>query len=347
MKVGEREFRAVWWEGDGEGRVVMIDQRRLPHELVTVAARTVEEVAFLIMDMAVRGAPTIGATAAYGMVLGRDDPKRAANILGKARPTARDLFTAIEWMVKEPSRERAEAYVEGIVARCRMIGEHGAELLGRIAADRGRANVLTHCHAGALAAVDHGTALAPIHAYARGMGADGVRPLVWVDETRPRLQGAITAWELSAAGIDHKVVVDNAAGHLLSHGEADVVIVGADRIAANGDVANKVGTYGKAVLAKEHGVPFYVAAPSTTIDLSLPDGSHIEIEERGESEVLELRGRQLFGAGTHAFNPAFDVTPARFVTGYITESGVLQAEQLEPTFRPRDKLENDRTTGDT
>lgn len=336
MKVDGRDLRAVWWEGDeAHGRVVMVDQRLLPHEVTTVDATTVEEVAAHIRAMTVRGAPTIGATAAYGMVLGRHDPEASAKVLAAARPTARDLFTALEWMQagEGPALARAEAYVADILDRCRRIGRHGRALLADMARDVGHARVLTHCHAGALATVDHGTALAPLHAVVEAPLADDVRPFVWVDETRPRAQGAITAWELAAAGIDHKVLVDNAAGALMARGDVDVVITGADRIAANGDVANKIGTYTKAVLAQAHGIPFYVAAPRTTFDASCPDGAAIQIEERDPEEVLSFGGRPVYGAGTVAVNPAFDVTPARMVTAYITENGVLSRDGLEHYLR--------------
>lgn len=327
MMVEGRDLRAVWWEGDeADGAVHMIDQRLLPHRLETVVAQSVDEVAHHIRDMTVRGAPTIGATAAYGMVLGREDPVAAAAILAASRPTAQDLFTALEWMKTAPTLARAAAYVDDLVARCRLIGTHGARLFEEVAGGRDTVRALTHCHAGALATVDHGTALAPIHAL---MALGGrVRPFVWVDETRPRVQGAITAWELRAAGVPHRVLVDNAAPSLMARGEVDLVVVGADRIAANGDVVNKIGTYGKALAAAAHGVPFYVAAPVSTFDFSLPTGAAVPIEERPVAEVLEWAGHRVYGSGTEAVNPAFDVTPSALVTGYITEFGILGRDRL-------------------
>lgn len=328
MRVGGDDLLAVWWDGtERDGTVRMIDQNALPHRLETVGAATVDEVAAHIRMMTVRGAPTIGATAAYGMVLGQEDPDRAAAVLAAARPTARDLFTALEWMAPSPSLERARSYVDDLVERCRRIGIHGMRLFEEVAAGRDTVRALTHCHAGALATVDHGTALAPIHALAQAAGP--VRPFVWVDETRPRVQGAITAWELAAAGVAHRVVVDNAAPSLIARGEVDLVVVGADRIAANGDVANKIGTYGKALAAAAHDVPFYVAAPASTFDFGVADGAGIPIEERPPGEVLEWAGHRVYGDGTEAANPAFDVTPAGLVRGFITEFGVLGRDRLD------------------
>lgn len=322
MRIGDQDVRSVWWD-DERQRLGLIDQRLLPHRLEQVYATTVDEAAHLITDMAVRGAPAIGATAAYAMVLGADDPERSAQQLCAARPTARDLFTAVDHMLVDPSLTRAHAFVEGIVDACAAIGRHGRTLLADIAAERGRLHVLTHCHAGALATVDHGTALAPLHALAREPLGNGIRPHVFVSETRPRFQGAITAWELSAAGIDHTVVVDNAAPHLIARGEIDVVITGADRVVANGDAANKIGTYVRALAAHAHGIPFYIALPATTYDPDTANGAAIAIEERSPNEVLDIAGHRPYAAGTQARNPAFDVTPAALITGYITERGVV------------------------
>lgn len=325
MKIDGREVRAVWWDDALDGGVLaMIDQRMLPFALNTVRARSVDAVAGAIRNMTVRGAPTIGATAAFGMVLGADDPEAAYATLAAARPTARDLFTAIDHMLPDPTLERAQAYVDHGIDMCRRIGAAGAAVLEEHARADGSVRVLTHCHAGAFATVDIGTALSPFHHLA-GLGNPDewpVQPHVWVDETRPRLQGAITSWELGHLGVANKVIADNAAGHVMAQGDVDMVLVGADRIAANGDVANKIGTYSKAVLAHAHGVPFYVAAPATTFDDKAASGSQIVIEERDPDEVLEWRGEPLFARGTAAFNPAFDVTPARLVTGYLTEHGL-------------------------
>lgn len=326
VAVGEDrlEVRTVWMEGDV---VKLIDQRKLPGELVIFEAKDHRDVGFAISEMVVRGAPAIGATAAYGMaqagLQGKDLEAVAAHLRG-TRPTGHDLFHAVDHMLRAAKEDRdlvqeAEAYAEDSVQRCLAIGEHGLTLLPE------EARVLTHCNAGALATVDVGTALAPI----RAAKASGRKVFVFVDETRPRLQGAkLTAWELAQEGIDHAVIADNAAGLLMARGEVDVVITGADRIAGNGDVANKIGTYEKAVLAKEHGIPFYVAAPLSTFDFSLESGDEIPIEERGGEEVSRVGSERLAPEGSPVRNPAFDVTPARYVAGYITERGVLTAQDL-------------------
>lgn len=330
MKVIERgrtrDLRAVWM--DGAGAVRMIDQRHLPGRLSFVAAKTTAQVAAAIKNMTIRGAPAIGATAALGMAqaarLGKDLDAAGAE-LKAARPTANDLAFAVDHMLAqlkagEKPREAAEAYVDSIVDRCRKIGVFGAPLI------EANSNVLTHCNAGALATVDYGTALAPMRV-AHDEGRDF---FVWVDETRPRLQGAkLTAWELLNEGIRHAVIADNAAGHYFQRGEVDLVITGADRIVANGDFANKIGTYEKALLAHEHEVPFYVAAPISTFDFSMKTGVSIPIEERDGDEVTRVGREQLAPKGSRARNPAFDVTPARFVKGYITEVGILRADGLQ------------------
>jgi translation initiation factor eIF-2B subunit alpha/methylthioribose-1-phosphate isomerase len=319
-----RDYVTVWMEGES---VKLIDQRRLPERFEIFEAPSVERVAYAIREMVVRGAPAIGATAAYGMAQGRlqgGDLREVARTLESTRPTANDLFDAVQrmadvWEDGGDVRKAAEAYAQESVRRCRGIGENGAPLI-----DEG-SSVLTHCNAGALAAVDVGTALAPI----RVARDQKKKPFVLVDETRPRLQGAhLTAWELLNEGIDHAVIADNAAGYFMSRGEVDLVIVGADRVVANGDVANKIGTYTKALAARENGVPFYVAAPSSTFDFGTPDGTGIVIEERDSDEVLHAAGRRTAPRGSGARNPAFDVTPARYVTGYITEVGVLRSGEL-------------------
>lgn len=310
-----------------DGAVRLIDQRRLPRRFEVLELRTVEEVARAIEDMAVRGAPAIGATAAYGLALAEsrgEDLAEAADRLRRTRPTGHDLFAAIDFVLQavgrgETAAQAAEAFGRDSVERCRKIGELGEPLI------RDGARVLTHCNAGALATVDVGTAIAPVRA-AHGKGKQLV---VYVSETRPRLQGTrLTAWELLQEGIDHRIVADGAAGSLMQRGLVDVVIVGADRIAANGDTANKIGTYEKAVLAREHGIPFYVAAPFTTVDPTLASGRDIPIEERGEGELLSVGDELVSPEGSRALNPAFDVTPAHLITGFITERGILTPEQL-------------------
>lgn len=316
-----RELQALWWS-EGEG-LKLLDQRLLPGQVKVLTLRSAREVAQAIRDMAVRGAPAIGCAAAFGMALGAREPESTAELLRATRPTARDLFHAIEHMeralqAKQEPVQAAKAYTEDLVERCRRIGEHGAKLL------KPGARVLTHCNAGALATVDWGTALAPL----RVAHSKGLPLFVLCDETRPRLQGLLTAWELHNEGIECAVIPDSAAGLYLSRGEVDLCIVGADRIARSGDFANKVGTYTKALAAREHGVPFYVAAPRTTFDASCVSGRDIPIEERGEAEVLELAGKRLAPQGIRARNPAFDVTPAGLVTGFITEDGVLQPGEV-------------------
>jgi len=314
------DLKTVWMEGPS---VRMVDQRHLPNELQIFVAESYADVAAAIRDMVVRGAPAIGAAAAYGMaqaVLQGAEPEEAAEALRATRPTGHDLFHAIEYMLHaigrgESAVQAAMAYADMDVERCRKIGEHGERLV------KEGSRILTHCNAGALACVDIGTATGPMR-FAHGKGR---RFLVYVDETRPRLQGSrLTAWELAQEGIEHLVIADNAAGLLMQRGEVDLVLVGADRIAANGDVANKVGTYEKAVVAKENRIPVYVAAPTSTFDFGLRSGREIPIETRGEDEVLSLAGTRIAPEGTRAFNPAFDVTPARYVTAFITERGIVK-----------------------
>jgi len=319
-----RELKTVWLE---DGMVKLIDQRYLPFDVRVYEAKTYEDVAVAIEDMVVRGAPAIGATAAYGMAQAGEqglDMKTVADRFRKTRPTGQDLFYAIDTMMAAAAAGQdliaaAERYASDDIERCRKIGEHGAKLI------RNGTRILTHCNAGALAAVDYGTAMAPM----RVAKEQGRRFFVYVDETRPRLQGArLTAWELLEAGIEHAIITDGAAGLFLGRGEIDLVLVGADRIAANGDTANKIGTYGKAVVAKENGVPFYVAAPTSTIDASLASGAKIPIEERSPQEVLHLDGHPIAPKESPARNPAFDVTPAKYITGIITERGILKPSQL-------------------
>ena len=319
-----RELRTVWFE---DGVVKLIDQRFLPFEIRIHEARRLEDLAVAIEDMVVRGAPAIGATAAYGMAQARLQgvgTREAADRLRKTRPTGHDLFYALEYMSKaldagEDPRMAAERYAQEDVERCRAIGTHGAKLI------KNGTRILTHCNAGALAAVDYGTAMAPL----RVAHEAGRKFFVYVSETRPRLQGArLTAWELVQEGIEHAILPDSAAGHFLSRGEVDLVLVGADRIAANGDTANKIGTYMKAVVAKENGVPFYVAAPTSTVDLTIPTGAKIPLEERSPQEVLQFAGNPVAPKESPARNPAFDVTPAKYITGIITERGIARPSEV-------------------
>jgi methylthioribose-1-phosphate isomerase len=349
MKISGVPYRTIWPVAAGAVRV--IDQSRLPWELVTRDLVTLEDAAHAIKTMVVRGAPLIGATAAYGLALAlRTDGsdrriEEAAGILRATRPTAVNLAWALARVRSviaplEPG-ERCEAafreagnICDADVEQCRSIGVHGMEIIRRLVPASGRrVNVLTHCNAGWLACVDWGTALAPIY-----MAHDAGIPVhVWVDETRPRNQGAaLTAYELGAHGIAHTVIVDNLGGLLMQRGEVDCVIVGSDRTTACGDVCNKVGTYLKALAARDNDVPFYAALPVSTIDWNLERGRDIEIEERSAAEVTEVVGRTAAGevtsvrvvpAGSAALNLAFDVTPGRLVTGIITERGVCPASR--------------------
>ena len=348
MKVSGTHYRALWPEGD---HVRVIDQSRLPFEFTICSLHTLEDAADAIRHMIVRGAPLIGATAAYGLALAlRADASderiaAAAQTLLATRPTAHNLQWALGRMQRVLAavapRERAEqALLEAAricdqdVEQCRRIGAHGLEILRRLAErKRGRLNILTHCNAGWLACIDWGTALAPIY-----MAHDGAIDLhVWVDETRPRNQGAsLTAFELAAHGVPHTVIADNLGGHLMQRGEVDVVIVGSDRTTATGDVCNKVGTYLKALAAHDNGVPFYAALPVSTIDWSLESGVDIPIEERSARELTHVRGRtpsgkletvQVVPDASAALNLAFDVTPARLITGIVTERGVCAASR--------------------
>src|SRR5882724_641909 len=310
----------IRWRGD---RLELLDQRFLPDKTVYVTCRTGEQVAKAIRDMVVRGAPAIGCAAAFGVVLGKGSAK-AYKALRESRPTAVNLFWALDRMKKAADLEaEAKAIYEEDIAANRMIGELGAKLIGE------RARVMTHCNAGALATAGYGTALGVIRS------AKNKKISVIANETRPYLQGArLTAWEMVQEKIPCTLITDNMAGHLMSRGEVDVVIVGADRIAANGDVANKIGTYALAVMAKRHGIPFYVAAPRSTFDPAIPDGSHIPIEERPADEVTGYRKLRWAPKGVLVRNPAFDVTPAELITGIISEKGVV----LNPDRRRIRKL---------
>jgi methylthioribose-1-phosphate isomerase len=330
MKVGDGDTRAVWWGDDG---IHFIDQRALPGRLEIGVAHTSEEVARAIEMMAVRGAPLIGVFAAYGLALAtlRGEPAATAQArLMRTRPTAVNLRRGLD-AVRAAGTEggamlaAARAFDDAEVAAAEAIGVHGVSLL------REGTRVLTHCNAGWLAVQDWGTALAPVYRAARA----GLAPFVWVGETRPRLQGArLTTWELRQEGVAHTLIADAAAAHLIQRGQVDLVLTGADRIAANGDVANKIGTYGRALAASAHGVPFYVAAPRSTLDPDTATGGEIPIEERDPEEVLTVEGRDDTGApshvrvapaGTRAINPAFDVTPHALISGIITEVGIVAA----------------------
>ena len=309
---------SIRWHGD---HLDLLDQRRLPEDIVYVTCRTAAETAAAIRDMVVRGAPAIGCAAAYGIALDAGAGRNLAEaeaLLAASRPTAVNLFWALERMrgSADPQAEALAIYAEDIAAN-KAMGAFGAALI----ADGAR--IMTHCNAGALATAGHGTALGVI----RSARDAGKTISVIANETRPYLQGArLTAWEMVQEHIPVTLVTDNMAGHLISRGQVDVVIVGADRIAANGDTANKIGTYTLSVLAHRHGIPFYVAAPLSTFDPAIPDGSHIPIEERPAEEVTGYRGVRWAPAGVQVCNPAFDVTPARLVTGLITERGVCEAD---------------------
>lgn len=316
MKINGKEGRALWFEN---GAIKFIDQRKLPYKLEYYTAKTVDECAFAIKEMVVRGAPAIGAAAVYGIVLGVNDLENTADIIRKTRPTAYDLFYAIEYMLEKIKEcvnplKAADAYVEDIIDRCRRIGEHGEPII------KNGMKILTHCNAGALATVDYGTALAPFYIAHR----KGKKIFVFADETRPRCQGLLTDWELEQEGIDHAVIADNAAGYFMKNGDIDLVITGADRIAGNGDFANKIGTYEKAVLAKENNIPFYVAAPISTFDDNIRSGDEILIEERGREELAVINKCKIMPDYTKVKNPAFDVTPNKYVTGFITEDGIIK-----------------------
>ena len=349
MKISGKHYRTIWPAAAGSVRV--IDQSRLPFEFSTIDLNTLDDAAQAIRTMVVRGAPLIGATAAYGMALAlRSNASdahldEAAGILMSTRPTAHNLAWALTRMrgvlAGVAPEERAEVafreaalICEADVEQCRAIGLHGFEIIRRFANTAGRVvNILTHCNAGWLACVDWGTALSPIY-----MAHDaGILVHVWVDETRPRNQGAaLTAFELAAHGVPHTVIADNLGGHLMQRGQVDMVIVGSDRTTAAGDVCNKVGTYLKALAAWDNGVPFYAALPISTIDWSLDQGRDIAIEERSAMELTHITGRTSSGAmqtvrvvpeGSPALNLAFDVTPARLVTGLITERGLCPANR--------------------
>ena len=348
MKIHGKHYRSVW--PIGEDAFGIIDQTKLPHEFATLTLRNAEAAAHAIVTMQTRGAPLIGAVAAYGLALamredGSDESlSKIHDMLAETRPTAINLRWALKRMCdalrNRPRAERAAlawreaaAIADEDVAMSQAIGMNGLKIIREIAARKlgQKLNILTHCNAGWLATVDYGTALAPIYL----AHDEGTELHVWVDETRPRNQGAsLTAFELGGHGVAHTILADNAGGHYMQQGEVDMVIVGTDRVTANGDVANKIGTYLKALAAKDNDVPFYVALPSSTIDWTIAEGRDIPIEERSADEVLKMTGRMTDGTvaimdiaapGSGAANPGFDVTPARLVTGLITERGTCAA----------------------
>ena len=353
MNVDGKPYRTIWLANDG-WTVEIIDQTKLPFSFEVVELKDCAAAATAIRDMWVRGAPLIGATAAYGMALAmREDPSdgnvsASAEALMATRPTAVNLRWAVDAMQAllaplSPNAREKVAYMRAAeicdedVSMCSSIGDHGLALIHRVWEARGepeRINVITHCNAGWLATVDWGTALAPIY---KAHDA-GIPVHVWVDETRPRNQGAsLTAWELGRHGVPHTVIVDNVGGHLMQHGLVDMCITGTDRTTASGDVCNKIGTYLKALAAHDNGVPFYVGLPGPTIDWTIEDGVRdIPIEQRDTTEVTHMTGRtagggvetvEIVSAGSNAANFAFDVTPARLVTGLITERGVCAASK--------------------
>jgi len=358
MKVDGKDLRTIWLEPD-EKTVKIIDQRRLPHELVLVDLHSVDDIIAAIKDMAVRGAPLIGATGAYGVYLAAlnaphhpvEDTYLTAecNRIKAARPTAVNLSWAVDTVraevlrIRPPedriaaARDRAAALTEQEIENCKKIGQHGLPLIEAISRRKKgqRVNILTHCNAGWLACIEHGTATAPIYAaYDHGIDVH-----VWVDETRPLNQGnRLTAWELGKHGVSHTIITDNAGGYLMQQGKVDMVIVGTDRTTSTGDVANKIGTYLKALAARDNHIPFYVALPSSTFDWSLKDGvKDIPIEERDPDEIRYIEGLAkdkcmrvlICPEKSAAANYAFDVTPAKLVTGFITERGVCRATEAD------------------
>ncbi|MGB2863021.1 MAG: S-methyl-5-thioribose-1-phosphate isomerase [Sedimentisphaerales bacterium] len=337
--------QAVKWIGDIDGYLELIDQRRLPAEFVKLQCRDVETLFEAIKTLAVRGAPAIGVSAAYGLVLALQKPvaadgiekslealTRAREYLASSRPTAVNLFWALDrvWrtassvetlpQLREVVLREANAIYHEDVDMCRRIGQHGEKLI------KDGAGILTHCNAGALATAGQGTALSPMFEAHK----NGKKFKVYADETRPLLQGArLTAWELKQAGIDVTVICDNMAAYLMKQGKINAVITGADRIAANGDTANKIGTYSLSILAREHDVPFYIAAPSSTFDLNIKSGAEIPIEQRSAEEVITFAGTQTAPAGVSAYNPAFDVTNAVDIAAIITEKGIIEKPNAE------------------
>ena len=337
MLIKGKNYRTIWMEGN---TIQTIEQNKLPEEFEIISIDTLEDVAKSISTMIVRGAPAIGAMGAFGLAQAiqkmaapnKQEIQNVRDFLFQTRPTAYDLQHGLDFVMaktlsdfdphtmKQIAMESAQAYVDASAEACRKIGEYGNSLIND--GDK----LLTHCNAGALATVDYGTALAPM----RLAHKNGKNIFIFVDETRPRLQGAkLTAFELHEEGIPYAVIVDNAAGFYMARGEVDMMITGTDRVAANGDVANKIGTYEKAVVAHENGIPVYIAAPISTIDFTCPTGNDIPIEERNQNEVLDVGGHRVAHEGSTALNPAFDVTPAKYITGIITEQGIYNPGELD------------------
>jgi S-methyl-5-thioribose-1-phosphate isomerase len=330
MNIDGKHYRTVWME---DNIIKLINQPLLPHKFEIFNCNNYIETAKAIKTMVVRGAGAIGATAGFAMAqafIAGQDPNEAAEVIKNTRPTAQNLFYAVNKVLKANNKEEAIQIAKEIADEdaeaCKKIGEHGEQLI------ENNHNILTHCNAGWLAFVDWGSALSPIYTAKR----KGKNVFVYADETRPRCQGSrLTAFELAGEQIPHAVIADNAAGHFMKEGKINMVIVGSDRIAANGDVANKIGTYTKAVLAKENNIPFYVAAPTSTIDPNTKSGKDIPIEERDESEVKEMFGLNnntlskvsIANQASQAKNPAFDVTPAKYVKGIITEKGIIEPNE--------------------
>ncbi|MBT8328814.1 MAG: S-methyl-5-thioribose-1-phosphate isomerase [Desulfofustis sp.] len=372
MKVDGTHYRTIWLSADDPSTVEIIDQRQLPHRFVVEPLRSVEDTFTAIKDMLVRGAGLIGATAGYGMYLAAlqadesrllEEMVRAGAYLKSARPTARNLGWAVDRMlaavaeleapatIRETSLATAAAIADEDAEFCRLIGEHGKTLIQDIARTKpgDPVNILTHCNAGWLAFVDYGSATAPIYA-ARDAGID---VHVWVDETRPWNQGSrLTCWELGKEAINHTLITDNAGGHLMQHGLVDLVIVGSDRTTRAGDVANKIGTYLKALAARDNDIPFYVALPSSTFDWQLVHGTDIEIEIRSGDEITTIAGLAKNGTiesvrlapdNVEAANYGFDVTPSRLVNGLITERGILAAEEAAIVELFTDKITDTRS----
>jgi len=344
MKVGEREYRSIWLDGDKASTVIVIDQRRLPFSFDLMELRSVDDVCRAISTMAVRGAPLIGATAAWGIWLSflehRNERNISVSVLNDAarlkatRPTAVNLAWAVDRMMKvfesQPSadamQKEAAAICDAEAERSRRIGMNGLAIIEEISLRKNGStvNILTHCNAGWLACVDYGTALAPVY-----LAHDsGISVHVWVDETRPRNQGSrLTAWELSNHGVPCTIITDNAGGHLMQNGMVDAVIVGCDRATANGDVANKIGTYLKALAAHDNGIPFYSAFPVSSFDMTIERPDQIPVEERDEDEVRMVDGIYICQKNIPVSNYAFDITPARLITGIITDRGMCQADK--------------------
>lgn len=346
------DCKTIYIESNESGRpvVCMIDQTKLPHKFEIFKCNNYKEICIAIKDMKIRGAPAIGVAGGFGIYLACEEFKnknfseflsmieKARKEILNTRPTAVDLFNYVDSVYNviinstnpidatENARKQALKLFNENLEICKKIGENGAKIIENI--NKEEVKILTHCNAGALVGVDYGTALSPIR-----IAKNNKKIFVYVDETRPRFQGSLTAWELENEGIEYRIIVDNAAGYFMFKKEIDLVITGADRIALNGDTANKIGTYEKALVAYENGIPFYVAAPFSTIDKNCKTGNDIKIEFRDEKEILEFKGRKIFGKNAKAINPAFDITPAKYITGFITEKGIFKPEDIEKFFK--------------